>query len=244
MNRTYTHIFSVLVLVILCSVACKNQDSDNGFPTTEKEFREGYFKDDPMQRPGLADGRRITDFTLTCDAIGPIRLTDDFEKVEQIVGKENIKIDSHFVEGNFEGLLTTLWPLTNKEARIYWLEKKPPFSKIRSVEINHPMSVWQFSNGLKVGTSLDQIVNMNGGKPVTFYGFYWDYGGKISSFNDGRLAAELPCVSGTLSPTEEADTDQVRNTVSGDSPISSDVPGLKEMKVELSTIVLLPGETK
>ena len=240
MKTTSTSFIFSFAILFLALAACNNQNNsaENGYPQSEEDFREGYFKDDPMQRPGLADGNRITDFTLSCEGLGPIRLTDSFDEIKKMVGEDNIKIDSHYVEGMYEGQMTTLWPLTNKEAHIYWQEKEPPFTNISSIEINHPMSAWKFENGIKVGISMDELVKINGDKPITFYGFNWDYGGSISNFNGGAIDAQFPCLSGRFSPTEDAQNASDETAVSGDRPIDTNVPALQHMGVQLSTLIL------
>lgn len=45
---------------------------------------------------------------------------------------------------------------------------------------------WKTVDGIQLGMTLKQLVEING-KPVTFYGIGWDYGGGVSNYNGGKL---------------------------------------------------------
>ena len=48
-------------------------------------------------------------------------------------------------------------------------------------------SRWHLDNTVRLGMTLDELVALNG-KPITFSGLDWDYGGTVSDWHGGRLA--------------------------------------------------------
>lgn len=49
-------------------------------------------------------------------------------------------------------------------------------------------SKWTLDNGLRMGLPLAEMVALNG-KPISFYGLEWDYGGTIVDYHGGKLDA-------------------------------------------------------
>lgn len=66
-------------------------------------------------------------------------------------------------------------------------------SGVSSIRVSGATSRWQLDNGVHLGMTLAELVVANG-KPVSFSGLDWDYGGGIRDWHGGRLA---PSDSGT-----------------------------------------------
>jgi len=60
-------------------------------------------------------------------------------------------------------------------------------SVVSIIKIIQPGGSWATEDGIKIGTRLDDLVSLNGFKPITFSGFGWDYGGSIHQYNGGNL---------------------------------------------------------
>jgi hypothetical protein len=58
---------------------------------------------------------------------------------------------------------------------------------IESIRVSGTASRWQLDNGVRLGTTLDELVALNG-KPISFSGMDWDYGGSVLEWHGGRLA--------------------------------------------------------
>lgn len=134
---------------------------------------------------------------INCDGVGEINFKDDYAAIESKIGKENISVDSNFVEGEFQSIYHTLFNGTPKEIKVFW-EDAYFKKKIGTLELENPNSVYSFDNGIKVGATLAALAKPNGGEPVRFYGFNWDYGGNIMNFSEGKIRKELDCLSGRL----------------------------------------------
>ncbi len=59
---------------------------------------------------------------------------------------------------------------------------------IGSIRVTGAKSRWHFDNGLRLGTTLAELVAKNGA-PISYSGLDWDYGGAISDWHGGRLEA-------------------------------------------------------
>ena len=92
---------------------------------------------------------------------------------------------------------------------------------ISSIRISGATSRWQLDSGVRLGMTLAELVAANG-KPVSFSGLDWDYGGGISDWHGGRLAPKNDggvFVSISLTHGELAQGD---NIPTGDSDFRSD----------------------
>lgn len=89
--------------------------------------------------------------------------------------------------------------------------------------------------GLYVGQTAAEVAALNG-EPVSFAGFWWDYGGYVFLHEGGKLwNTEAPCVPMIrFAPTvEEPDVDVT--TISGDVTVTSDDPLVGKVGVKVQT---------
>lgn len=161
---------------------------------------------------------------ITCWGVGDIELEDSFDILAEKAGEKNVKQDSLFKEGTFEGFITRIWGNTEKEIIVHWKEKTPPFSAIKQLEITNPSSIYHFPNGIKIGTTLTELIELNGGKEFSFYGFGWDYGGTVNDFNGGKLSEVLPCFKGKLALPEGTSSAAELKEIMGDHLVKSSLP--------------------
>lgn len=92
-----------------------------------------------------------------------------------------------------------------------------PNKRVGDVTIGGSSSVWHTQSGIRLGTSLAELQRLNG-KPFKFSGFEWDLGGRIQSWQGGKLEAELKKVWPTLAAGEKDDTSEIN----GDRDLVSD----------------------
>ena len=62
-----------------------------------------------------------------------------------------------------------------------------PDAPIRELRVPSVDSRWRDSSGVRTGMSLADLVALNG-RPVSFYGLDWDYGGVVQDWHGGKLA--------------------------------------------------------
>lgn len=153
-------------------------------------------------------------------------------------GKENVKNEQIAPNGDMQPMdATRLFADTPNELQIFWLPK----SKQAQIAVaSQPNSAWHTTEGIKIGTTLNELVALNGGKNFKFSGFGWDYGGSVSSWEGGTLDKN-PDYKGLyigLNPKNEI-TEQLQNDyakVSGEGEFDSNNPNLKNLDVRVSKL--------
>lgn len=129
----------------------------------------------------------------TSTATGETRTVDLFvvenlagmnaEDIRKNYNDANIQEDiGIFDEGTEERPYTTLYGGTPDEIQITWADNaRTKIYDIRFTEEGR----WRSNTGIKVGTTYDELNQING-KEISFFGFGWDYSGAVM-WNDGKL---------------------------------------------------------
>ena len=104
---------------------------------------------------------------------------------------------------------------------------RPSFIKISGDEQGGTR--WKTAEGITIGTPIEEVQRLNG-KPFLIYGFEWDYGGMVKSWNEGKLSETLGLV---FTPS----VSEVPEYLMGDSEFSSDDESLLSVRPLVSAIV-------
>lgn len=183
-----------------------------------------------------ADTTKPDNNLLSCTQAGPLKFGSSYAVIEKQFGSENLMQDSLFNEGDFSAVVTTIYKNSPKELQVVWEERKQPFTTMLDVRISNPASVYKFENGMGVGTTLREMVRLNGNKPIKFYGFSWDYGGMITYDQKGSLKEALDCFGGRL------DYAGTNSKWMGDSEFNSGMKGMPLDEIKLEEIILTVAE--
>lgn len=129
--------------------------------------------------------------------------------------------------------VTIIYPNSNNEFIIYW-DDSAYHKKIVFIRTYNAKSPYHTSRGIKMGTTLKEILDLNG-KPISFSGLGWDYGGGIGSFNGGALMGSN--VRFTLDITDNPSGD---NSIYGDVELNTEMPAVKRLvdKIHVSELFL------
>ena len=128
---------------------------------------------------------------------------------------------------------TVVFPGDKKRRiEILWNSKK----LINTVSITGKSSLWHTADGISLGTRLSKLEELNG-KPFSFSGLGWDYGGNILSWEQGRLEKKLKGMWPTLgsdddNPTPPSDF----QAILGDIKVRSNNPSARRVKISVSQI--------
>ena len=179
------------------------------FSCKQKE-KEGAAADVP---PVSTDSFMITDsswgFITAGMAIDDVKKTygDSNVKDERICGPECMdSID-----------VTKVFPGQPDEFTIYWNDTA--YHRIISaIECFNEQARWHSADSIRMGTGLKDLLRLNG-KKISFYGFGWDYGGTISSYNGGKL--DRSNIHYRIELFDEQAQDQ---SLYGDTGLESDMP--------------------
>jgi hypothetical protein len=198
---------------------------------------------------GKDENSSLTDSTKTDSAsvlTAQSVILDDLLKVGSekelidIFGEDNVGYDTIW---GAEGMFTMgsfLFPGTHNEVQIMW-EDSSNRKKIISVGIQVKYdpkkdsyvlnNKWKTKDGITLGTSLEELIKLNGGKEITFYGLGWDYGGMVVSFNNGTLPGNLGLTLG--SKDESLWNGEKSAVLVGDQEVNSSDPATQGVKIEV-----------
>lgn len=166
-------------------------------------------------------------------SVGLITPNTSRAELEKLYGASNVlDQEIHVAEGFFEKG-TVLFPnQPSKKLEIFWQDpktmEKPATIRITQAE-DKLIPVWQLDNGIQIGTDLIAVQNLNK-KPFKLYGFSWDYGGTVSSFNGGELDKQKG-FSLVFNPSNYEN--KLVEKVIGDSEFSSDLPAMRKLNPQV-----------
>ena len=95
---------------------------------------------------------------------------------------KNFTTEANEFEGTPSETYTYIFPNTKNEIQIQWKQQK-----IWIISIYKKGCQWKTIEGITIGSSLDKLLNINK-KDFYISGYGWEYGGWVTSWNDGRLA--------------------------------------------------------
>jgi hypothetical protein len=152
------------------------------------------------------------------------------EELKKIFGAENVTHDTVWgAEGMFF-IGTKLFGRTPDEVVFNWTDTLNNANLYSvSIECYYDRITgktsfgkrWKTKAGIMLGTSLKELNTMNG-KEFSFSGLGWDYGGNVSSWNDGKL--EKSGIAVTLDVSADEIMPAEYDKIVGDVLISSNDP--------------------
>lgn len=191
-----------LILIVIIVLSCKNIEKKNTLPVSNT--------------PVVT----IDTMLITDSSWGFINSQLNFSDLQVIYGENNIKDERICGPECIDSIdVTILYPGTKNEAIIYW--KDSSYHKtIGVIRCFSDSASYHTSTGIKIGSGLTDLLKLNRQK-ITFYGFGWDYGGGIISFNKGTL--EKSPVHFELDAISEVD-----NSLLGDTELHTEMPLVKK----------------
>jgi len=210
-------IFSFIVASLLI-ISCKSKDKK----TTREENVVAETKN-------KGDSLLLTDSTW-----GWIDSSTNFDALKKLYGESNIKDDTICGAECLDSVAVTIvYPGSNREFIVYW-EDSLYHKKIGMIRCYTSDAPYHTAGGLKIGTTLKELLQMNG-KPIAFLGFGWDYGGGVISLNHGVL--ENSNVRFNLDIAENTTGD---DAVYGDTELNTEMPAVKKLvdKIRVSEILI------
>lgn len=178
-------------------------------------------------------GEVSVDSTLITESSwGAIQKSTDYEGLIKIFGETPVE-DSTILgaEGIDTLQVTYIYPGTEKELIVHWRDSLY-HRTIGFIETYQPNSPYKTDKSLKIGSTLRQLLELNG-QPINFSGFGWDYGGYIMSYNKGALD------SSKINYRMDARED-IPEGLMGDSEFNTDMPLVKENldKIHIYSLML------
>jgi hypothetical protein len=164
-----------LMLLWLSMTACKNDTGQSNAAA---------------QQPATINSQTVTtnDYIIESGKrIGIIHAGTTYDDLVREFGKDNLQEDIVMVaEGTEEKKVTYIRKDDLiQELVVFWVDSAY-HQKVDWVQVAQDKSRYRTRQSIGIGSSLSKLEEING-KPLSFYGFGWDYGGTITSFNGGFL---------------------------------------------------------
>ncbi len=199
MKKIFPFLFSLVAIA-----ACKNKEAKSGSPVT------------------TAPPARVDSFLVTNSSWGLIGAHTGIDELKRIFGEENIKdvreCDAECIDSID---VTKVYPNQANEITIIWKDSAY-HREIGLIECFGDRPAWHSAEGIKIGSGLKDLLKANGNK-ISFYGFGWDYGGSVYSYNGGGLDKSAIGYRLNLNDTFEGD-----GGLYGDGGLDTDMPLVKK----------------
>ncbi|MCH8620541.1 hypothetical protein [Undibacterium sp. TS12] len=173
------------------------------------------------------------DFVLSCQ--NPVKKGDTAQSLMKRYQGNAMLQETEGAEGSRQKILVLYPHNMDLPYRAEVFFNDDAMTSLASVRINIEKSQWTYQ-GLKILDPIQAVEKQNG-KPLTLFGFGWDYGGHVTSFNGGAFSKP----SGDCAPHFRF---QIRSgkslpkTISGEQKIKSSLPELFQAQAYLSEISL------
>lgn len=184
------------LIFIVCSIWSCDFGTTSGSSTSGNSITDSSTKPTSTVKPktGAMDN-------WTCvprKQVGRITANFTTAELEKMFGEENVRnTDIGLGEGE-TAPGTIVFQDSKDELIIQWIEGEE-YKKIDNIKIRGEGTNWKTSEGITVGSTLDQLLELNG-KDFSFTGFEWDYAGGVMSWEDGKINADLKVY---LEPTNQ-----------------------------------------
>lgn len=145
---------------------------------------------------------------ITCEGIGPVKLTHTHEDLVAALGAERLTNGTAELDGA-EAHVTRVFEGEAEEIIVYWAEKAEPYQTITKIAVANSFGPYQTADGVRVGSTLEELRQLNNFMPVTMKNFYnsSDGFGEILSFNGGDIELNYPCLGGVLDIVKQRGVD-------------------------------------
>lgn len=196
----------------------------------------------PAEAPAEAPDLRV----IPGERVGPVTGRTSEEALREALDDEAVVRSEVEVGEGFCYPGTVLFPGSERRIEVTWQDTGRLSPAV--VRIDVPGAPWRTPGGIGIGSSLRELEEANGG-PFLFLGFGWDYGGRVSDWQGGRLAP--PEVEGRPGLVVVLDADSLgvfmeRNDplvqgLSGDHAIPSDREGLEALGIHVAGLEVALG---
>ncbi len=142
----------------------------------------------PTPHPLAAD---IPDWLIVPGArVGAIMPRCTLADVARAYGESNVRLKRRIgPEGQTGAIAAVVFPDDSlRRLEIVWADTVN-LRYPRSIFFQGSTSVWHTAAGLTLGTSIAELESLNA-KPFEFFGFGWDYGGRVTNWRGGTLARD------------------------------------------------------
>ncbi|HXH01568.1 MAG TPA: hypothetical protein VNI56_05215 [Xanthomonadaceae bacterium] len=162
-------------------VPATGQAADDRDAATPSASLAGVAEDADIEPPATDPGMLVLP--------GPFSRDTSLADLESRFGTANVKVtELPGAEGEtYRGVL--LYPDDPSRRAYVTFHDEKAMRSLARVAVEETGSRWTLDNGVRTRMSFADLRRING-KPFRFYGFDWDYGGSVDSWNGGSMGAD------------------------------------------------------
>ena len=171
------------------------------------------------------------------EKVGEINQNSTKKDLIDIFGEKNIIESNIDLSEGESNVGTKIYHNTPDELEVLWKDNK--FQKIDRIIIRRKGTLWKTIDGITIGTSMSDVVKING-EEITILGFEWDYAGTLVSWNNGKLEKTYT-IGEKYAMSFESMPEKVKNyeSVLGDKEFRSDNKIIKSMNLKVASIAVI-----
>lgn len=184
------------------------------------------------QDKGVASSTTSHDYTIVPgERVGLITLEKCSRKEVLAAYGDSARVEEIYLVEGMTGEGVVIFPDNPRNRmEVYWDSEIDPVRPVL-IRISGEGTDWKTIENITVGTSIAEVEKVNG-KPFSLFGFGWDYGGRATNWNEGKLNNNLSLQFGYTSE------DEAPEGIFGDVELSSDTPALTPMGVVVTSLEL------
>ena len=169
---------------------------------------------------------------------GPITANTSEKDIIKIYGKANVKreeaVDGEGMESEPSSVIYPYNP--EKTIKILWKDtNQMKFPK--ALELFGVKSLWKTAEGISLGTSVKELEKLNGG-PFSFWGFGFDAGGAIKSWDKGKLGNKYSQLLSIIRLSDKNISMVLHKDLIGDRVLSSSNELVQKLNPNVSQILI------
>ena len=154
---------------------------------TESQQQEGQSQSDQQAPP--KEAAKLQWKIVAGKEVGQIKSTYSEADIIAAYGADQVSRKEYMVGEGETAPATVVFAGQKEELAIFW-KPEQLYERIDRILIDHPESPWRTTQDVGIGTTMEQLVILNG-KSFNFYGFEWDYAGRTNDWNGGFINKKL-----------------------------------------------------
>ncbi len=119
------------------------------------------------------------------ERVGLIQAKFNENDLKRVCGTENVVREEVGREWGETIPGTIVYPNSPYQITVEWRDGRA-YEVIEKIRIEGDSAQWQTQQGIHIGSTLNDLVAINGNS-FEFHGFEWDYSGKVASWNNGTI---------------------------------------------------------
>lgn len=221
------YIFSVVLFIL----ACEGENKQQNNTTTDPEPAAEQLK--VPSNPAVSNKW----ICIPGKQVGQITPNTSEKALVEIFGAENVKRQQLSLDEGIVTEGTVVYPGSPNQLTVEWLPGEL-YEKPAIVRIEGEGAKWLTSQGISIGTKMEELLSINE-VPVSFFGFDWEYSGLVDDWGDGgQIDQDLVIF---LAPGKP---DAIYPDLLGDQMFTSDHPKVKDAELYvISMMIPLNEET-